>query len=100
MLAKQVSGDEAKSKLLDKIARSTFRASEIVNSLLNFSRTSAVEFVDLDLNKVVRETITLVGISSRRRTCSSCRRSTIAFRRSRQPRKTAAGFPESDTQRA
>ncbi|MEO8026307.1 MAG: ATP-binding protein, partial [Bryobacteraceae bacterium] len=60
MLAKQVSGDEAKSKLLDKIARSTFRASEIVNSLLNFSRTSPNEFVDLDLNKVVRETVTLV----------------------------------------
>ncbi len=60
MLAKQVSGDEAKSKLLDKIARSTFRASEIVNSLLNFSRTSPVEFVELDLNKVARETVTLV----------------------------------------
>ncbi len=60
MLAKQVSGDEAKSKLLEKIAKSTFRASEIVNSLLNFSRTSQVEFVDLDLNKVARETVTLV----------------------------------------
>ena len=26
--------------MLDKIAKQTFRASEIVNSLLNFSRTS------------------------------------------------------------
>ena len=40
MLAKQVAEDEQKSKLLDKIAKQTFRASEIVNSLLNFSRTS------------------------------------------------------------
>ncbi|MBV9770257.1 MAG: PAS domain-containing protein, partial [Bryobacterales bacterium] len=33
MLAKQISQDEQKSKLLDKIAKQTFRASEIVNSL-------------------------------------------------------------------
>jgi len=60
MLAKQVSGDEQKSKLLEKIAKQTFRASEIVNSLLNFSRTSTTEFADLDLNRVIRETATLV----------------------------------------
>jgi hypothetical protein len=60
MLAKQISGDAQKAPLLEKIARQTFRASEIVNSLLNFSRTSATEFVPVDLNKVVRETLTLV----------------------------------------
>jgi len=60
MLAKQVSGDDQKSKLLEKIAKQTFRASEIVNSLLNFSRTSPTEFVDVDLNRVIRETLTLV----------------------------------------
>jgi two-component system, NtrC family, sensor kinase len=60
MLAKQVSEDEQKSKLLEKIAKQTFRASEIVNSLLNFSRTSPTEFVELDLNRVIRETATLV----------------------------------------
>jgi hypothetical protein len=60
MLAKQISGDAQKAPLLEKIARQTFRASEIVNSLLNFSRTSPIEFVALDLNKVVRETLTLV----------------------------------------
>jgi signal transduction histidine kinase len=60
MLAKQVAGDEQKSKLLDKIARSTFRASEIVNSLLNFSRTSTTAFEDIDLNRVLRETLTLL----------------------------------------
>ncbi len=60
MLTKQVSGDDQKSKLLEKIAKQTFRASEIVNSLLNFSRTSPTEFVELDLNRVIRETANLV----------------------------------------
>jgi two-component system NtrC family sensor kinase len=60
MLAKQISGDEQKSKLLEKIAKQTFRASEIVNSLLNFSRTSTTDFVDIDLNRVVRETVSLI----------------------------------------
>ena len=60
MLAKQVSGDDQKSKLLEKIAKQTFRASEIVNSLLNFSRTSPTDFVEVDLNRVIRETSTLV----------------------------------------
>ena len=52
MLAKQVANDDQKSILLDKIAKQTFRASEIVNSLLNFSRTSTTSFGDVDLNKV------------------------------------------------
>ena len=60
MLAKQVSGDDQKSKLLEKIAKQTFRASEIVNSLLNFSRTSSTEFVDIELNRIVRETLSLI----------------------------------------
>ena len=60
MLAKQVSGDEQKSKLLEKIAKQTFRASEIVNSLLNFSRTSPTEFVELDLNRVIQRNRPLV----------------------------------------
>ena len=60
MLAKQISGDDQKSKLLDKIAKQTFRASEIVNSLLNFSRTATTEFVEVDLHKVVRETLILI----------------------------------------
>ncbi|HEY1754725.1 MAG TPA: ATP-binding protein [Bryobacteraceae bacterium] len=60
MLAKQISGDAQKAPLLEKIARQTFRASEIVNSLLNFSRTSPTELAPLDLSKIVRETLTLV----------------------------------------
>jgi PAS domain S-box-containing protein len=60
MLAKQVSGDDQKAKLLDKIAKQTFRASEIVNSLLNFSRTSPTDFTEVDLNRIIRETASLV----------------------------------------
>ncbi len=60
MLAKQVSEDDHKSKLLEKIAKQTFRASEIVNSLLNFSRTSPTEYSELELNRVLRETVSLV----------------------------------------
>ncbi len=60
MLAKQVSGDEQKSKLLEKIAKQTFRASEIVNSLLNFSRTSSTDFIDIEVNRTIRETLSLI----------------------------------------
>ena len=41
MLSKQVNADPKKAELLEKITKQTFRASEIVNSLLNFSRTQA-----------------------------------------------------------
>ncbi|MBY0375223.1 MAG: histidine kinase, partial [Bryobacteraceae bacterium] len=60
MLAKRVSDDEQKSAMLDKIAKQTFRASEIVNSLLNFSRTSTLEFSEVQLNRVVRDTASLI----------------------------------------
>jgi PAS domain S-box-containing protein len=60
MLAKQIAGDAEKAPLLEKIAKQTFRASEIVNSLLNFSRTSTTEYAGVDLNKVLNETLTLI----------------------------------------
>ena len=60
MLSKQLVGDSAKSGLLDKITRQTFRASEIVNNLLNFSRTTGTEFSDVDVNKVIGDTLTLL----------------------------------------
>ena len=63
MLAKQISGDAQKSPLLEKIARQTFRASEIVNSLLNFSRTSPTEFVRVDLNKIAAGDAVAAGAS-------------------------------------
>jgi two-component system, NtrC family, sensor kinase len=60
MLAKQLHGDPQKSGLLEKITRQTFRASEIVNNLLNFSRTSGTEFTDVDVNKIITDTLTLL----------------------------------------
>lgn len=60
MLTKQLQDDEQKSRMLDKIARQTFRASEIVNSLLNFSRTASSENAALQINRVVQETLSLI----------------------------------------
>src|SRR2546428_1391643 len=61
MLAKEFPGDDPRRKLIDKIINQTFRASEIVNNLLNFSRTGAAEFTKVDLNGVVEETLSLVS---------------------------------------
>src|SRR5512146_1949413 len=60
MLAKQLHGDEKQGKLLEKITQQTFRASEIVNNLLNFSRTSGTEFGEVDINKIIQDTLALL----------------------------------------
>ncbi len=60
MLAKQIPADDPRQKTIDRIVKQTFRASEIVNNLLNFSRTGAAEFVEVNLNSVLEETLTLV----------------------------------------
>ncbi len=60
MLTKQLQDDEQKARMLDKIARQTFRASEIVNSLLNFSRTSTSDNGPVQVNKVIQETLSLL----------------------------------------
>src|SRR5437588_3673799 len=60
MLQKQIKEDEKVAGLLDKITRQTFRASEIVNNLLNFSRTGGTEFSEVDVNKVISDTLTLL----------------------------------------
>jgi two-component system, NtrC family, sensor kinase len=60
MLAKQLQGDPQKSAVLEKITRQTFRASEIVSNLLNFSRTSGTEFSEVDVNKIIRDTLALL----------------------------------------
>jgi PAS domain S-box-containing protein len=60
MLAKELRQDEKKSTLLDRITHQVFRASEIVNNLLNFSRTSGAEFAEVDLNKIVHDTLALL----------------------------------------
>ena len=60
MLAKQLQSDGPKAALLEKIIKQTFRASEIVNNLLNFSRTTGTEFTEISLNKVVGDTLALL----------------------------------------
>jgi two-component system, NtrC family, sensor kinase len=60
MLAKQIPPDDPKQKSIERIVKQTFRASEIVNNLLNFSRTGSAETVEVDLNNVLEETLTLV----------------------------------------
>ena len=60
MLSKQLQGDPQKGGLMEKITRQTFRASEIVNNLLNFSRTSGTEFAEIDVNKVILDTLALM----------------------------------------
>ena len=61
MLAKQLPSTDPRQQLIDKVVKQTFRASEIVNNLLNFSRTGATEFTEVNLNSVVDETLALVA---------------------------------------
>jgi len=60
MLTRDLPADDPRTRTLDKIIKQAFRASEIVNHLLKFSRVSGSEYTDLDLNKLIRETLSLV----------------------------------------
>jgi len=61
MLAKEMPDGDPRHSIIEKIVKQTFRASEIVNNLLNFSRTGAGELADVDLNRLVEETLSLVA---------------------------------------
>jgi len=61
MLAKQLPANDPRHKLTEKIVKQTFRASEIVNNLLSFSRTGAAGFKEVNVNQVIDETLTLVA---------------------------------------
>jgi PAS domain S-box-containing protein len=60
MLSKQMRGDARLGPILEKITQQSFRASEIANGLLNFSRTSTTEFRETNLNQVIRDTLLLL----------------------------------------
>ena len=60
MLAKQLRDDARLGPVLDKITQQSFRAAEIANGLLNFSRTSSTEFRETNLNQVIRDTLSLL----------------------------------------
>jgi two-component system NtrC family sensor kinase len=52
---------DPKHALLQKIRRQTDRATGIVNNLLNFSRTGSVtDFAEVDLNRVLEDTLQLL----------------------------------------
>ena len=60
MLQKQLKTDDPKMKIVDKIIKQSFRASEIVNALLSFSRTSGTQYAEVDCNKIITETLSLL----------------------------------------
>ncbi len=59
LLSRQTPPDEARSRTLEKIIKQAFRASEIVDNLLKFSRVSGSEYAEIDLNRAIRETLSL-----------------------------------------
>ncbi|HKX33061.1 MAG TPA: ATP-binding protein [Blastocatellia bacterium] len=60
MLMRQIPESDPRHQLLEKIYRQTSRASSIVNNLLNFSRVSDSRFAQIDLNRVIDDTIQLL----------------------------------------
>ncbi|MCU1264100.1 MAG: domain S-box [Acidobacteria bacterium] len=67
MLLGMLPETDPKHALLQKIGRQADRAVNIVNNLLNFSRTGgATEFIELDVNRVLDDTIQLIEPQLRR----------------------------------
>ena len=60
MLAKQFEEEDDRAELVEKIVKQTFRASEIVSGLLNFSRTGTGAFDAVDVNQALQETLSLL----------------------------------------
>jgi two-component system NtrC family sensor kinase len=60
MLLLQVPEGDPKYQLLEKIQAQTMRASGIVSNLLNFSRTGDTQFREIDINKVLDDTLQLL----------------------------------------
>jgi two-component system, NtrC family, sensor kinase len=60
MLLQQVDEGDPTRKLLEKIHVQTVRASGIVNNLLNFSRTGDAQFREVDINRVLEDTLQLL----------------------------------------
>jgi two-component system, NtrC family, sensor kinase len=61
MLIRQLPSGDPHSPVLERVVKQGFRASEIINNLLKFSRVSGSERVELELNKTVHETLSLVA---------------------------------------
>ena len=67
MLLNMLPQNDPKHALLEKVRRQADRATDIVNNLLNFSRTgSAAEFTSLDIHRVLDDTLQLLEPQLRR----------------------------------
>ena len=101
MLAKQMPEGDPRQSIIEKIVKQTFRASEIVNNLLNFSRTGPSALADVDVNRVVEETLSLVAHPLKTSQIQVVKHlGDDAAGRARLRQQTAAGIPESVPERA
>jgi two-component system NtrC family sensor kinase len=67
MLMSMLPENDPKHALLQKVSRQADRATDIVNNLLNFSRTgSATEFTGVNINRVLDDTLQLLEPQLRR----------------------------------
>jgi two-component system, NtrC family, sensor kinase len=67
MLMSMLPENDPKHALLQKVSRQADRATDIVNNLLNFSRTgSATEFTEVNINRVLDDTLQLLEPQLRR----------------------------------
>jgi len=60
MLLKETPESDKHKPILEKIEKQTFRAAEIVNGLLSFSRLSGSEFKALDINRLIDDSLALL----------------------------------------
>ena len=61
MLLKNTPESDQRKRILEKIEKQTFRAAEIVNGLLNFSRLNGSEFKDVDINQLIDDSLSLLS---------------------------------------
>ena len=61
MLLKDTPESDKRKPILEKIEKQTFRAAEIVNGLLNFSRLNSSEFKELDINQLIDDSLALLS---------------------------------------
>ena len=62
MMQRKMPESDPRRPILEKIEKQTFRASSIVNNLLNFSRQQASDMRPVDVNAVVQETLALAEL--------------------------------------
>lgn len=60
LLRGQIDEGDPRQQVLEKIEKQSFRAAKIINSLLNFSRSSGTEFERVDVNKALVDVLSLV----------------------------------------